>query len=276
MGVRMVDIAGATEPKQLTNAVRFRALEALPIPLEEAVLDFQVLSESVNDEGEPTKKVLMVVAYRDLVEGLAGACRQAGLKVAGIDLEAFALLRSLMPASNQGDDVEPAATVVVGVGHDRSTLAVSEGFTCEYTRVLDWGGAQLTKSLAEVLDFEEPMAERVKRQLALDNEDVPAELTPEQAEQGREALKMGLQTFARELVSSLQFYQGQPDSLGIREVILAGGTANLPGLSEQMTQLVGVKVRVGDPSARVGLKKQVKGPINDPSLAVPIGLGMGL
>src|SRR6266568_1663985 len=50
IGVRTFDIGGITDPKQLENAIRFRAQETLPIPLEEAVLDFQILGETVDDE----------------------------------------------------------------------------------------------------------------------------------------------------------------------------------------------------------------------------------
>jgi Tfp pilus assembly PilM family ATPase len=85
-----------------------------------------------------------------------------------------------------------------------------------------------------------------------------------------------LQGFARELVSSLQFYQGQPDSLGIREVVLAGGTAQLGGLAPALEQLVGVSVRVGDPLVGVSVGKRIKGSAPPVSLAVPIGLGMAL
>ena len=85
---------------------------------------------------------------------------------------------------------------------------------------------------------------------------------------------MGLQTFARELVSSLQFYQGQPDSLGIREVVLAGGTAELGGLAGTLERLIGVPVRVGDPLVAVSLAKKFKGGPVTPALAIAIGLGM--
>src|SRR5688572_28675546 len=87
IGVRTIELAGIEDPKQLANAVRFRAQEALPIPIEEAALDFQVLSETVED-GVPKKRVLLVVAYRELVDSYAIACRQAGLRLVGIDLEA--------------------------------------------------------------------------------------------------------------------------------------------------------------------------------------------
>src|SRR5918995_4351160 len=63
IGVRTIEVTGIEDPKQLANAVRFRAQEALPIPVDQAVLDYQVLSEGVDGEGQPTKRVLLVVAY---------------------------------------------------------------------------------------------------------------------------------------------------------------------------------------------------------------------
>jgi Tfp pilus assembly PilM family ATPase len=95
IGVRTFEIGGITDPKQLEYASRFRAQETLPIPLEEAILDYQILGETVDDEGAKTHRVLLVVVYRDLVDRYVGACKKAGIKLAGIDLEAFALLRAL-------------------------------------------------------------------------------------------------------------------------------------------------------------------------------------
>jgi type IV pilus assembly protein PilM len=278
IGVRTIEVAGIDDPKQLANAIRFRAQDALPIPIDEAVLDFQVLSESpAAVEGESaTKRILLVVAYRDLVHGYVEACRLAGLGVSGVDLEAFALLRALTPAAPQTSAVERSALVAVSIGADRTVLAVSDGFTCEFTRVLDWGGNSLTIAVGRALELEIDEAERVKIELALQGEAVPAGLTPEQAVLGREALKLGLQGFGRELVSSLQFYQGQPDSLGIREVVLAGGTAQLTGLAAELQRIVGVPVRVGDPLVGVAVAKKLKGGVPNPSHTVPIGLGMAL
>jgi type IV pilus assembly protein PilM len=275
IGVRAIELSGIEDPKQLANAIRFRAQEALPIPIDEAVLDFQVLSEGVNDQGAPTKRVLLVVAYRDLIDAYVQACRAAGLRLEGIDLEAFALLRALTPPeAPAAEAAERSALVAVAVGAERSTLAVSDGFICEFTRVLDWGGVALTASLARALDVETDEAEQLKRQLSLEGDQRPEGMTEDKAEQAREALRNGLQSFARELVSSLQFYQSQPDSLGIREVVLAGGTAQLGGLASSLQRLIGVTVRVGDPLAGVKVGKKV-GTADSPALAVPIGLGMG-
>ena len=256
--------------------MRFRAQEALPIPLNEAVLDYQVLTETVGPDGALQRRVLFVVAYRDLVEGYTNACRQAGLRLIGVDLEAFALLRALTPFADLSSAEERSALVAISLGSERSTLAVSDGFTCEFTRVIDWGGGDLTTAIARELGVELGEAERIKRSLSLDGTDVPNGLDEEQTEKARDAVVLGLRAFARELVSSLQFYQGQPGSLALREIVLAGGTAQLGGLAEALEQMVSVTVSVGDPTVNLAPGKKVKGGEPGPSLAVPIGLGMGL
>ena len=62
IGVRIFEIAGISDPRQLENAVRFRAQEVLPIPIEEAVLDYYVLGERADDEGNSVMRILLVVA----------------------------------------------------------------------------------------------------------------------------------------------------------------------------------------------------------------------
>ena len=272
IGVRTFEISGVDDPRQLENAIHFRAQETLPIPLEEAVLDYQILSESLDDEGVLVRKVLLVVAYRDLVDRYVAACRKAGIKLAGIDLEAFALLRAL---GDRPADATNAAIVVASVGSERSTLAVSSGQVCEFTRIIEWGGMNLNVAIARALDIAPSEAEPIKRSLSLLE---PAELMegldPEAAAKVRTAVHEELQTFARELVSSLQFYQGQAGSLGIGEVVLTGGTAHLPGIDAELGRLMGVQVRVGDPFGRVTLGKKVQEPEQVGSLAVAIGLGI--
>jgi type IV pilus assembly protein PilM len=271
IGVRTFEIGGITDPKQLENAIRFRAQETLPIPLDEAVLDFHILGETVDDEGATSHRVLLVVAYRDLVDRYVAACKKAGIKLAGIDLEAFALLRAL---GDRPADAGNAAIVVVTVGSERSTLAVSNGETCEFTRVIEWGGHNLNVRIARAMDTTPSEAEPVKLALSLLESAEEMDLDPARAAKVRTAVHEEIQLFAQELVSSLQFYQGQPGSLGIGEVVLTGGTAQLPGLDTELGRMLGVKVRVGDPLARVTLGKKVDSDIAAGSLAVAIGLGM--
>ena len=272
IGVRVFELDGIDDPKQLANAVRFRAQEVLPVPVDEAVLDYRVLDERVDESGTTIRRVLLVVAYRDLVDRYVEACRRAGLKLVGIDLEAFALLRAL--GVPREDDRATSATVAVSVGHDRSTLAVSDGRICEFTRVLNWGGATVDATVAETLEITLGEAETVKRSLSLGDVEVPEWLSESQANDAREAIRRTVWAFARELVSSLQFYQSQPGSLEIAGITVTGGTAHLPGLAEELATLIGVPVVVGDPLARLEVRAGVGTHEQVGSLAVAIGLGI--
>jgi type IV pilus assembly protein PilM len=273
IGVRTLDIVGIEDPKQLANAIRFRAQEALPIPIEDAVLDYQVLSEETNAAGESVRRVLLVVAYRELVDRYVDACRRAGVRLAGIDLEAFALLRALAEPRADGA-AGGSALVAVSIGHDRTTFAVSDGRTCEFTRVLEWGGFSLNVAIARALDVAPSEAEPLKRELSVNGAEVPDGLSPEQAEAARDAMRKQVHAFARELVSSLQFYQGQPGSLPIGSITITGGTAHLEGLADEIHRLIGVPVEVGDPLVRVEVGKKVRDDGQLGSLAIAIGLGI--
>ena len=110
--------------------------------------------------------------------------------------------------------------------------------------------------------------------MSLTGNEVPEGLTSEQAAKAREALNKQVQSFARELVSSLQFYQNQPGSLGIGEIVLTGGTAHLAGFADELARLIGVRVRIGDPLVRVKIAKKLREPAQLGSLAVAIGLGI--
>jgi type IV pilus assembly protein PilM len=267
IGVRTFDIAGVDDPSQLDNAIRFRAQEELPIPIEDAVLDYHVLSETKGRDGETVKRILLVVAYRELVDRYVATCRKAGLELAGIDLEAFALLRAM--AAPQ-DTEAGAALVVVAVGHDRSTFAVSDGQACEFARVLEWGGNSLNVALARALDLAPSETELLKRTLDL------TDTTDTQNTAAKEAIRRQIETFARQLVSSLQFYQNQAGSLSIGEIVLTGGTAHMRGLAQELQRLIGVPVRVGDPlrRVRVGKKAMSQSEQQVGSLAIAIGLGI--
>jgi type IV pilus assembly protein PilM len=279
IGVRTFEIGGIHDPKQLANAIRFRAQETLPIPIEEAVLDHQVLSEAVDPEGTLVRRVLLVVAYRDLIDRYTVACKKAGLGLVGIDLEAFALLRAVSAPDGRGDgnldaEAPTGAVVAVSIGHQRSTLAVSDGRVCEFTRVLDWGGSALNVAVAHALDVAPSQAAPIKHALSLYDGPPVEGLSDEQTAKARDAVRAQLQIFARELVSSLHFYQNQPGSLGIGEIVLTGGTTHLPGIEREVERLVGVPVRVADPLERVKVGKKVPSPEQIGSLTIAIGLGI--
>ena len=276
IGVRTLEIASVDDPERFDNAVRFKAHEVLPIAVNESVLDYRVISERPAENGEVLRRVLLVVAPREQVDPYVGAARKAGIKLHGIDLEAFALLRAFVePRGDAGPD--QAAIVVVSIGHESTTLVVSGAGVSEFTRVFGWGGASLDAAIASACSVTPVEANAIKTQLSLNGEPA-AGLDPAVGGRALEAVRTELTLFARELVSSLQFYQKQVDSLGIGEVVVTGGTTHLPGLTESLHTLVGVPVRAGDPLARV---VAARGVAADPTLADTLGslsvaIGLGI
>jgi type IV pilus assembly protein PilM len=267
-GVRVFERPAVDDPRQLANAIRFRAYETLPIPIEEAMLDYHVIEDTTAPD-----RVLLAVAYRDLVDRFAATCTAAKIELAGIDIEAFALLRAIggepLPPGQRAE----AARVAVSIGHDRTTVAVSDGHVCEFTRVLDWGGARVTSAIERALEVDAAEADRVKRTIDISSQ-APVDQADERTGKAVEAARREVHGLARELASSLHFYQDQPDSLGFAEITITGGGAHLQGLAEQLEELIGISVRVADPFARVGSGHGISSGGQDGARAVAIGLGI--
>jgi type IV pilus assembly protein PilM len=229
------------------------------------------LSETVDEAGKVNRRILVVAAYRESIDRYTAACKEAGIELVGIDLEAFALLRAVS-APAEGSSAE-AAVVAVTIGHDRSTLAISDGAVCDFTRVLEWGGSTLTRSIERELGLTSAEALELKLGLSLENI-ASLDEAGDSASRARQAVRRELQTLARELVASLHFYQGQPGSLAIGEILLSGGTSRMPGLLEELERLTRVRVRRADPLARAKVADSVDAGEDLPSFAVAIGLGV--
>jgi len=269
IGVRSFELAGIDDQVQLDNAIRFRAHDALSIPVDDAVLDYHVVSETLDDSGQTVRRIVLAAAYRDSIDRFVAACKQAGVELVAVDLEAFALLRTVAPPL-AGDT--PAAVVAVTVGHDRTTLAISDGTVCDFTRVLEWGGSSLVAAIERELGVDASEAAELKHALSLEMAGTAGD--ERKSARARDAVRRELQTLARDLVNSLQFYQTQPGSLAISEILLAGGTSRLNGLPEELERLTQVRVRRADPLARVQVDDSVGSREDLASLAVAIGLGI--
>ena len=277
VGVRTFDIAGVEDDARFDNAVRFKAHEVLPVAANESVLDYRVVEERYTESGEVSRRVLLVVAPRDQVEPYIEACREAGIRLAGVDLESFGLMRAFVPPFGSRSRTEDSATVVVAIGHEASTLLVAGGGICEFTRVFDWGGGALQTAIADELEVPHMEAATILTHLSLNGPGRHLDsLDADTRSRALEAVRARLTPFARELVSSLQFYQTQPESLGIREILITGGTAHLEGLADSLHQMIGVNVSLGDPLGRVDVQVDIPPALEATigSLAVPIGLAI--
>ncbi|HEX3909529.1 MAG TPA: pilus assembly protein PilM [Solirubrobacteraceae bacterium] len=140
--MRTIDLPPVTDRKELAAAVRFQAQDQVPMPLSNAVLDFHPLGVFDTPTGA-RQRVVLVAAQRDMVERLLAAVRGAGLTPEGVDLSAFALIRSLH------DRAESAEGRVLYLNVDGLTnLAIAEGTICRFTRVVGGGVEAMAGELA--------------------------------------------------------------------------------------------------------------------------------
>jgi len=141
--LRTLELPPVTDRKELAAAVGFQAQDQVPMPLSNAVLDFHPLGV-IDTPAGPRQRVVLVAAQRDMIERLLAAVRGAGLRPEGIDLSAFALIRSLYRADPEG------ASRVLYVNVDGLTnLAIAEGHVCRFTRVVGSGLEGMASEIAE-------------------------------------------------------------------------------------------------------------------------------
>jgi len=141
--LRTLELPPVTDHKELAAAVSFQAQDQVPMPLSNAVMDFHPLGV-VDTPAGPRQRVVLVAAQRDMIERLLGAVRRAGLTPEGIDLSAFALIRSLYRR-----EPEQADRVLYLNVDGLTNLAIAEGTVCRFTRVVGSGLEGMASELAE-------------------------------------------------------------------------------------------------------------------------------
>jgi type IV pilus assembly protein PilM len=140
--LRTLELPPLTDQKELAAAVSFQAQDQVPMPLNNAVLDFHPLG-IVDTPSGPRQRVVLVAAQRDMIERLLAAVRGAGLSAEGVDLSAFALIRSLYRP-----DPEGSGRVLYLNVDGLTNLAIAEGTVCRFTRVVGSGLEGMAGELA--------------------------------------------------------------------------------------------------------------------------------
>ncbi len=141
--MRTLEMPPVTDRKELAAAVSFQAQDQVPMPLNNAVLDFHPLGV-IDTPAGPRQRVVLVAAQRDMIEQLLAAVRAAGLHPEGVDLSAFALIRSLHTR-----DSEHSGRVLYLNVDGLTNLAIAEDTVCRFTRVVGGGIEEMAVELAE-------------------------------------------------------------------------------------------------------------------------------
>ncbi|HEY3830506.1 MAG TPA: type IV pilus assembly protein PilM [Solirubrobacteraceae bacterium] len=146
--LRTLELPPVTDRKELAAAVRFQAEDQVPMPLANAVLDFHSLGVFDTPNG-PRQRVIVVAAQREMVERLLRAVRHAGLRPEGVDLSAFALIRSLYrPSAPSAEGAGLERVLYLNIG-GLTNMAIAEGPVCRFTRVVGGGLEAMAAEIAE-------------------------------------------------------------------------------------------------------------------------------
>jgi type IV pilus assembly protein PilM len=231
--MRVMDLPPLEGKKELEAVVRHHAEQDLPIPLEQATLDYRAIGTVDTPEG-PRLRTVVVAARRDLIESLVASVRAAGLKVEGIDLSAFAMIRAL-----KTDDAPALYLSVSGL----TNLAVADGTGCTFTRVTGGGLEHMVQALAERTAVPIDEARGWVLRAGVTGTDAELESDPETLAAVRTVLVSGVRQVAGEVRSSLDFHQMQSGGdTALDRVVLTGAAAAVPGFAETLCTELGLPV----------------------------------
>lgn len=267
--VRTVRLPAIESPKEMEAAIRFQAQEQIPMPLDQAVLEHQVVGGVPAEEGEaPKVDVVVVAARRDMVASFLEPIRSAGLEPVGVDLSAFGMIRALAgvgadaaAASLDGDTtvaeadtqlVKPTAAseaiLYCNLG-DVMNLAVARGRACLFTRVATAGLQGVVARLAGEHALSPEHATQWLEHVGLEAPVEELEGDADTIAAARRALEEGVTGLVDELRLSLDYYAAQESAVPVTQIVLSGAGSAIPGLAAQMEAGLGLPISVSRPPA---------------------------
>ena len=261
---KKIIVPAALREEELEIQVESEANQYIPFALEEVNLDFQVLGPSPSNPEE--QEVLIAATRKEKVEDRVAVADIGGLKPLVMDVESFAQQTALslvvqgLPGGGKDQNV-----AVVDVGANVMNVTVLRNDQSVYTREQAFGGNQLTQDIVSRYGMTAEEAENAKRSGGL----------PDDFE--AEVMKPFMENLSMEVQRALQFFFTSTQYHAVDHILLAGGSAVIPGLDEVVNTRTQVPTSVANPfslmqaSPRIQLKRLM---VDAPSLIVACGLAM--
>jgi type IV pilus assembly protein PilM len=273
--VRQVDMPWLPEA-ELRQSLSFQVQDYIPIPVEQAILDFHSVEEFVNDAGVRTVRVLLVAAVRDMVNSALEATKKAGLTATQVDLTPFAVLRASAHVDMLGLSSSSDAEAVIDIGSKVTNIVVHQNGVPRFVRVLLMGGDNVTDAVAERMGVPVDQAEGVKQQLGLAQ--TPG--VPDSDHPAARVIESTGAALVEEIRGSLDYYLAQPSSSPLHRVVVSGGGARLGGLLPRLALATRLPVVPASPLSglkvgKTGLSSEQLSYV-EPLVTVPVGLAMGV
>jgi type IV pilus assembly protein PilM len=273
--VRTLRLPVIEDPKEMEAAIRFQAQEQIPMPLDQAVLQHQVVGGVAAEEGAaPQVDVVVIAARREMVASFLEPLRRAGLEPAGIDLSAFGMIRALAPLAvgpAQTEDGAPApqeSILYCNVG-DVMNLAVARGRSCLFTRVSGVGMESMVARLSTERALSPEHAEQWLVYAGLDTPLDAIQGDPETIAAARRTNQEGVASLVDELRLSLDYYRALESAVPVSRIVLCGTGSAIGGLGSAMEAQVGLPIVAPRPPALAGFDD-----VTAARLVLPMGLGL--
>ena len=261
---KKIILPGGLSEREMEVQVESEANQYIPFSLDEVSLDFCVVGPSTTSAGDV--EVVIAASRREKVEDRQGLAEAAGLVPVVLDVESYAsrLAASRVIGRLPGGGVD-ALIALFEIGAMTSTMQVLRNDDLIYERDQVFGGAQLTQMLVRQYGFTQDEAETKKRAGELPDD------------YGTGVLQPYVESLAQELERALKFFFTSTPHNRVDYILLAGGTAGIPGLTEAITRHTSFPCQVVNPfdGMEVGRAVREKKMLREaPSYLTACGLAM--
>jgi type IV pilus assembly protein PilM len=246
--------------RQLRKSIQWEARNYISFPVEDSVVEFQVLDRPAASSGGQMR-VMLVAAPRDMVDSQVEAIELAGLEPVAVEIQPFASLRGIL-AANGHPQGEGDTTAILGIGAAYTDITIMKEGRFVLTRTIPIAGDAFTEAIKSALDIDTAEANQLKETAmqVVSSEEERATLDPA-AQQASRAIEPLLDELVREVRRSLAYHdyqQQSPDAgageLGVNRLLLSGGSAKLPRVNEYFQAQLGVPVEIVSVFGQGGLR----------------------
>ena len=226
---RLIHMPTLTD-KELAAAVRWEAEQYIPLPIKDVNLQYKMISRP-EIVGEGKMEVLLVAAPKRIIEKYLRVTKDAGLVVNALETESAAMTRAL----TKSDD---PATVIVSMGAVSTELVIARAGDVLFTRSIASGGINLTKAIMAEFNLPQAQAEEYKQTYGILEDKLSGKVAA--------ILRPILDILISEILKAVEFVRAHFQTSQVTRIVICGGGAFLPGLSEFLTERTSLEVSLGD------------------------------
>ena len=242
---KKIILPGGMSDQELEQQVETEANQYIPFPLDEVSLDFCIVGPSAASAGDV--EVLIAASRREKVQDVQGLAEAAGLKPVIVDVESYASrLATSRLIANLPNKGAGSIVALFELGAITTSMQVIRNDEVLYDRDQAFGGAQLTQLIVRQYGFSLEEAESKKRSGELPDDYEPSVLRP------------FVDSMVQEIARALQFFFTSTPHNKVDYVMLAGGSAALPGLTEAVTRHTTFTCTLVDPFQGMELGDSVR------------------